>query len=65
MNGPVDDLAQHTFVAPMEGYILRMLWCLVHAGVIPAEAAHDPWGPHLGPAEFDQIGACLARLPRE
>ena len=65
LNHPIDDLAQHTFVAPMEGYILRMLWCLVHAGVIPAEAAHDPWGPHLGQAEFDQIGACLARLPRE
>jgi 4-hydroxy-tetrahydrodipicolinate synthase len=65
LNAAVDDLAQHTFVAPMEGYILRMLWCLVHAGVIPAEAAHDPWGPHLGRAEFDQIGACLARLPRE
>jgi 4-hydroxy-tetrahydrodipicolinate synthase len=65
LNGPVDDLAQHTFVSPMEGYIQRMLWCLVHAGVIPAEAAHDPWGPPLGPAEFDQVGACLARLPRE
>lgn len=65
LNHPIDDLAQHTFVAPMEGYILRMLWCLVHAGVIPTEAAHDPWGPHLGQAEFDQIGACLARLPRE
>src|SRR5262249_20106160 len=25
----VDDLAQHTYVAPMEGYIQRMLWCLV------------------------------------
>lgn len=65
LNGPVDDLAQHTFVAPMEGYILRMLWCLVHEGVIPAAAAHDPWGPRLGPAEFDEIGACMARLPRE
>jgi 4-hydroxy-tetrahydrodipicolinate synthase len=65
LNGPVDDLAQHTFVAPMEGYIQRMLWCLVHEGVIPAGAAFDPWGPKLGPAEFDQIGACLARLPRE
>jgi 4-hydroxy-tetrahydrodipicolinate synthase len=64
LNGAVDDLAMHTFLAPMEGYILRMLWCLVHAGVIPAEAAHDPWGPPLGPAEFDQVGACLARLPR-
>jgi 4-hydroxy-tetrahydrodipicolinate synthase len=61
LNGPVDDLARHTFVAPMEGYIRRMLWCLVHEGVISAESAHDPWGPPLGRAEFDQIGACLAR----
>ena len=58
----VDDLAQHTFLAPMEGYIQRMLWCLVHEGVIPAEAAHDPWGPKLDPAEFDRIGDCVARL---
>jgi 4-hydroxy-tetrahydrodipicolinate synthase len=65
LNAAVDDLAQHTFVSPMEGYIQRMLWCLVHEGVIPADAAHDPWGPQLGSAEFDQIGACLARLPRE
>ena len=58
----VDDLAQHTFLAPMEGYIQRMLWCLVHEGVIPAEAAHDPWGPKLDPDEFDRIGACVERL---
>jgi 4-hydroxy-tetrahydrodipicolinate synthase len=64
LNAPVDDLAQHTFVAPMEGYILRMLWCLVHQGVIPAEAAQDPWGPQLDAAEFDRLGACLARIAR-
>jgi 4-hydroxy-tetrahydrodipicolinate synthase len=62
LNGAVDDLAQHTFLAPMEGYIRRMLWCLVHQGVIPADAAHDPWGPALDPAEFDRLGACLARV---
>jgi 4-hydroxy-tetrahydrodipicolinate synthase len=62
LNGPIDDLAQHTFVAPMEGYIGRMLWCLVHQGVIPPEAAHDPWGPPLGRAEFNQIGDCLTRI---
>ena len=45
----VDDLAMHTFRPPMEGYIQRMLWCLVHQGVMPAEAAHDPWGPALDP----------------
>ncbi len=60
----VDDLAQHTFLAPMDGYIQRMLWCLVHQNVIPAEAAHDPWAPTLSPAEFDRIGACLRRILR-
>ena len=45
----VDDLAQHTFVAPMEGYIRRMLWCLRIQGVIPEDAAHDPWGPAARP----------------
>ncbi len=67
LNAAVDDLAQHTFLAPMEGYIRRMLWCLVHQGVIPDDAAHDPWGHPLDPAEFDRLGACLARvgiLPR-
>ena len=49
LNRLVDDLARHTFKAPMEGYIQRMLWCLVHQGVIPADAAHDPWGPRLDP----------------
>jgi 4-hydroxy-tetrahydrodipicolinate synthase len=60
----IDDLAQHTFLAPLDGYIQRMLWCLVHQRVIPAEAAHDPWGPPLAPAEFDRIGDCLERLRR-
>ncbi len=64
LNAAIDDLAQQTFVAPMEGYIQRMLWCLVHQGVIPRDAAYDPWGPALDPAEFDRIGACLARLER-
>jgi 4-hydroxy-tetrahydrodipicolinate synthase len=62
LNRWVDDLGRHTFRAPMEGYIRRMLWCLVHQGVLPAEAAHDPWGPDLDPAEFDQLGACLDRI---
>jgi 4-hydroxy-tetrahydrodipicolinate synthase len=61
----VDDLAQHTFLAPMEGYIQRMLWCLVHQGVIPAEAAHDPWGPRLDAAEFEAIGECVRRIEYE
>ncbi|MGO9469661.1 MAG: dihydrodipicolinate synthase family protein [Isosphaeraceae bacterium] len=58
----VDDLAQTTFIAPMEGYIQRMLWCLVHQGIIPAEAAFDPWAPRLEAAEFERIGECVKRV---
>ena len=47
----------------MDGYILRMLWCLVLQGVIPEDAAHDPWGPRLDPSEFDRLKECLRRLP--
>jgi 4-hydroxy-tetrahydrodipicolinate synthase len=57
----VDELAEQTFVAPLEGYIERMLWCLVHEQIIPAEAAFDPWGPRLEPGEFQRLGAFLAR----
>ena len=56
LNAAVDDLARHTFLAPMEGYIQRMLWCLVHQGVIPIDASFDPWGPPLDREEFDRIG---------
>ena len=58
----VDELARFTFRAPMEGYIQRMLWCLVHQGVLPLESACDPYGPRLDPAEFTAIGECLARI---
>jgi 4-hydroxy-tetrahydrodipicolinate synthase len=62
LNGMVDDFAQHTFVPPMEGYILRLLWCLVHEGVLPPQAAHDPWGPALSNVELQRIADCLGRL---
>jgi 4-hydroxy-tetrahydrodipicolinate synthase len=62
LSAVVDDLAQATFKHPMEGYIQRMLWCLVHQGVIPIEAAHDPWGPVLDPEEFQRVGAVVKKL---
>ena len=58
----VDTLAEATFVPPMEGYIRRMLWVLVHQGVIPAEAANDPWGPELPQAGYEEVGRVLAAL---
>jgi len=58
----VDRLSQVTFIPPMEGYIRRMLWALVHQGVIGRESAHDPWGPELPESEFVELGNTLREL---
>lgn len=58
----VDRLSEATFIPPMEGYIRRMLWTLVHLGVIGRESAHDPWGPTLEQNEFDALGRTLRAL---
>jgi 4-hydroxy-tetrahydrodipicolinate synthase len=58
----VDRLSQVLFVPPMEGYIRRMLWTLVHLGVLSLESAHDPWGPDLPQTEFANIGKTLQAL---
>ncbi len=55
LNQKVDAFAQATFLAPMEGYIQRMLWALVALGVIPETAAHDPWGPGVSRAELENV----------
>ncbi len=58
----VDRLGQAVFVPPMEGYIRRMLWILVHLGVIGRECAYDPWGPDLPESEFVALGKTLRTL---
>ena len=58
----VDRFSQVTFVPPMEGYIRRMLWVLVHAGVIGCESAQDPFGPELPESEFVELGNTLREL---
>ena len=62
LSDKVDLLAESIFVQPMEGYIRRLLWALVHLGVIPFEAANDPWGPQLDPDEFETVGRTLNAL---
>ena len=62
LSDQVDALAEAIFINPMEGYVRRLLWALVHLGVIPLEAANDPWGPKLSAAEFDRVGRTLAAL---
>jgi 4-hydroxy-tetrahydrodipicolinate synthase len=62
LSGAVDRLSQVLFIPPMEGYIRRMLWTLVHLGVIGRESTYDPWGPELPESEFTKIGETLADL---
>ena len=62
LSSEVDALAESLFVRPVEGYIRRVLWALTHLGVIPAEAANDPWGPALASREFEEIGRALEAL---
>ena len=65
LSDAVDTLAETLFISPMEGYVKRLLWALVHLGVIPSAAAYDPWGPELPAGEFDKIGRALAALTHE
>ncbi|HKU74326.1 MAG TPA: dihydrodipicolinate synthase family protein [Pyrinomonadaceae bacterium] len=58
----VDQLAEVLFIDPMEGYIGRILFALAKLGVIPTEAANDPWGPALSAHEVDNITNVLNRL---
>ena len=58
----VDRLAEVLFVDPMEGYISRILYALARLGVIPADAANDPWGPALSTHELDNINTVLNTL---
>jgi len=58
----VDQLAEVLFIQPMEGYIGRILFALSKLGVIPIEAANDPWGPALTPHEIENITNVLNAL---
>jgi 4-hydroxy-tetrahydrodipicolinate synthase len=58
----IDRLAEVLFIAPMEGYIGRILYALARLGVISADAANDPWGPVLTAPELENINALLNML---
>lgn len=62
LSNKVDRFAQATFIAPMEGYIRRMLWALVQLGVIAAESSFDPWGPPVTQEELDQVTAVMREI---
>jgi hypothetical protein len=39
-----------------------VLRALAHLGVIPGEAAHDPWGPEIEAGEFEEVKRTLEAL---
>ena len=59
LSAACDRFSQATFVAPMEGYIRRMLWAAAEEGAIPPEACDDPWGPELSDTERDAVRAAV------
>lgn len=62
LSDAIDNLAEVLFVHPMEGYIGRILYALSKLGVIPSDAAHDPWGPALNASEPEKIEIVLNTL---
>jgi 4-hydroxy-tetrahydrodipicolinate synthase len=58
----LDRFAAATFYAPIEGYVQRMLWAAVWEGLIPEDAAHDPYGPDLAAGERELVIRCLEEL---
>ncbi len=61
----LDRFAEATFRAPIEGYVQRMLWAAVWEGLIPAEAAYDPYGPVLGAEERQRVIDVLEELEKQ
>ena len=51
----LDRFSQATFVAPMEGYVRRMLWAAAAEGAISATACDDPWAPAETPGEREAV----------
>ena len=62
LSDAVDELAEVLFVTPMEGYIGRILCALAKLGIIPEEAAYDPWGPSLSASEIEKIETALSSV---
>ncbi len=58
----VDRLGEATFVEPLEGYVLRLLWALELKRIIPSEAANDPYGPQLPPEQKARLEAALRSI---
>lgn len=51
----VDELAEITFIPPMEGYVERLLFFLAEQGLVPHSGVNDPFGPGITDQERNKI----------
>ena len=58
----VDLLGETLFAKPVEQYLIRVLWALAASGVIPEEAANDPWAPPLERSEIERVKAVVRQV---
>ena len=63
LSAACDRLGAAAFREPVEGYVRRMLWLLAADGVIPREAAHDPWGPPVPEWQLEALERVARELP--
>jgi len=63
LSAACDRLGAAAFGPPVDGYIRRMLWLLVVDGVIPREAAFDPWGPPVPDWQLEALERVARDLP--
>ncbi len=61
-NALVEEIAEYTFYAPMEGYIERVLYILGKKGIIHMESANDPYGPGVTDEERKRIDRVIEKL---
>ena len=62
LSSACDRLGAAAFAEPVDGYVRRMLWLLACGGVIPREAAHDPWGPAVPAAQLEAVERVAGEL---
>jgi 4-hydroxy-tetrahydrodipicolinate synthase len=60
----MDRFAAATFIQPIEGYVQRMLWAAEAEGIIPADAACDPFGPGIPAADRERVHEMVRALRR-
>lgn len=63
LSAACDRLGAAVFQDPVDGYPRRLLALLGAQGVIPPEAAFDPFGPDVHDSQLEEVGRVARELP--